>query len=93
MLSISNLTVSFLNRTAADRPQAFSAVSGVDLEVPDGSFTALVGESGSGKSVTANSLLRLVPHPLGRTLLRLTTHSVRQQSSHFCPGASGGGGD
>ena len=42
------------------------AVDGVDLDVLPGEVLGLVGESGSGKSVTALSILRLVPDPPGR---------------------------
>jgi oligopeptide/dipeptide ABC transporter ATP-binding protein len=39
------------------------AVDGVSFEVPEGQTVGLVGESGCGKSMTALSLLRLVPPP------------------------------
>jgi oligopeptide/dipeptide ABC transporter ATP-binding protein len=42
------------------------AVDGVDLDVYPGEVLGLVGESGSGKSVTALSVLRLVPDPPGK---------------------------
>jgi oligopeptide/dipeptide ABC transporter ATP-binding protein len=42
------------------------AVDGVDLDVRKGEVLGLVGESGSGKSVTALSVLRLIPQPPGR---------------------------
>src|ERR1700704_983328 len=42
------------------------AVDGVDLEIAEGEVLGLVGESGSGKSVTALSILRLIPDPPGR---------------------------
>jgi peptide/nickel transport system ATP-binding protein len=39
------------------------AVDGVNLDVREGETLGLVGESGSGKSVTALSILRIVPRP------------------------------
>jgi oligopeptide/dipeptide ABC transporter ATP-binding protein len=42
------------------------AVDGVDLDIRPGEVLGLVGESGSGKSVTALSILRLIPDPPGR---------------------------
>jgi oligopeptide/dipeptide ABC transporter ATP-binding protein len=42
------------------------ASDGVDLDVRHGEVLGLVGESGSGKSVTALSVLRLIPDPPGR---------------------------
>jgi peptide/nickel transport system ATP-binding protein len=44
----------------------YKAVDGVSLAVGEGETVALVGESGCGKSVTALSILGLVPHPPGR---------------------------
>jgi peptide/nickel transport system ATP-binding protein len=42
------------------------AVDGVDLDIMPGEVLGLVGESGSGKSVTALSVLRLIPDPPGQ---------------------------
>lgn len=44
------------------------AVDGVDLRVPRGQTLGLVGESGCGKSVTALSIMRLVPDPPGKIM-------------------------
>jgi oligopeptide/dipeptide ABC transporter ATP-binding protein len=41
-------------------------VGPVDLDLPRGRTLGLVGESGSGKTVTALSVLRLIPQPPGR---------------------------
>ncbi|MEQ9346854.1 MAG: ABC transporter ATP-binding protein [Thalassospira sp.] len=54
LLNVSNLAVSF-----AGMP----AVKGVSFSMARGETMALVGESGSGKSVTALSLLQLLPYP------------------------------
>ncbi|MBU6234433.1 MAG: ABC transporter ATP-binding protein [Alphaproteobacteria bacterium] len=57
ILTINNLDVTF--RTGKDR--SFQAVKGASLELHKGETLALVGESGSGKSVTAMSVMQLLP--------------------------------
>ena len=42
------------------------AVDGIDLDVREGETLGIVGESGCGKSVTALSILQLVPSPPGK---------------------------
>jgi ABC-type dipeptide/oligopeptide/nickel transport system ATPase component len=42
------------------------AVDGIDLYINKGETLGIVGESGSGKSVTALSVMRLIPQPPGR---------------------------
>ncbi len=59
VLQIKNLDVSF--RTAGSTVQA---VKNVSFDILKGQTVALVGESGSGKSVTALSILQLLPYPL-----------------------------
>ena len=43
-----------------------TAVDGVSFSVRRGETLGLVGESGCGKSVTALSIMRLLPQPMGR---------------------------
>ena len=65
------------------------AVDGIGLDVREGEIVGLVGESGSGKTVTARSIMRLIPEPPGRIcggrvlfeggdLLALDERSMRQ---------------
>ena len=61
LLQVRDLHTSFFT-SAGEIP----AVDGVTLTIFHGQTLALVGESGCGKSVTALSLLRLVPDPPGR---------------------------
>lgn len=58
LLSLQNLQVSF---PAGDT--TFQVVRGISLSLAAGSVLALVGESGSGKSMTALSIMRLLPPP------------------------------
>ena len=53
------------------------AVDGVDLDIQAGEVLGLVGESGSGKSVTALSILRLIPDPPGRIVEGSITYKGR----------------
>ncbi len=59
LLAVRDLGVAFGNASA-------ESVIGVTLDVGKGQTVALVGESGSGKSVTALSVLQLLPYPFAR---------------------------
>ncbi len=58
LLSIQNLQVDFITEG-----KAFTAVKDVTVDVHNREVVAIVGESGSGKSVTALSILQLLPAP------------------------------
>ena len=61
LLSIQDLKVAFRMGKAGGVMQRQLAVKGISFDVPENSTVALVGESGSGKSVTAMSILNLLP--------------------------------
>ena len=58
ILAIENLSISF-----ATRDGNFKAVDNISFNIQKNKTLALVGESGSGKSVTAMSILQLLPRP------------------------------
>ena len=85
LLSLKNLSISFNNRKNAK----FQAVKEVNLKLEKGEVLGIVGESGSGKSVTALSILRLLPRKAeithdaeiwfaDRNLLALPEEELRQ---------------
>ncbi len=84
LLSVRNLSVAF-----HQGGNTSLAVDGVSFDIMPGEVVALVGESGSGKSVTANSILRLLPYPAashpsgeilfsGKDMLKASEAELRQ---------------
>ncbi len=84
LLRVENLSVAFHAPNGPVR-----AIEGVSFEVPAGKVLGIVGESGSGKSVTALSLLRLIPSEIaeissgsvwfgGRDLTKLPERELRR---------------
>ena len=83
LIEIRDLAVEFV---VGDNHQR--VVENISFDIRRGETLALVGESGSGKSVTAHSILRLLPYPLarhpsgtihyaGRDMLRLDEKQLR----------------
>ena len=60
LLSVRDLRIHF-----ATKRGVVHAVDGISFDIQEGETLGLVGETGSGKSVTARSLLQLVPRPPG----------------------------
>ncbi len=84
LLEVKGLSVSFETDEGS-----VEALDAVDFEVGHGQTLGLVGESGCGKSVTALSIMRLLPKPIGQVssgtirfqgedLLKLSTDGVRR---------------
>jgi microcin C transport system ATP-binding protein len=84
LLSVSDLSVAF-----HQQGRATTAVDHVSFDIKRGECVALVGESGSGKSVSALSVLKLLPYPVashpsgsirfkGRDLLPLSEGEMRE---------------
>ncbi len=84
LLQIRNLKTHFNTDSGVAK-----AVDGLDLDIYQGEVLGLVGESGSGKTVTALSILRLIPNPpgeivdgsivfKGRELLGLSWEEIRK---------------
>jgi microcin C transport system ATP-binding protein len=87
LLTVRDLSVAFTHGT--DGGPETLAVDRISFDVGKGETVALVGESGSGKSVTALSILKLLPYPAarhpsgaitfkGREILQLTERDMRR---------------
>ena len=79
------LQVRELSVTFGAGANAVDAVKRVSFDIARGETVALVGESGSGKSVTALSVLQLLPYPMARH----PTGSIRFQGQELVGAAAG----
>jgi len=61
LLKVKNLKTHFFTHEGTVK-----AVNGISFKINKGETLGLVGESGCGKSVTALSIMRLIPHPPGK---------------------------
>src|SRR5688500_8640626 len=77
LLEIKDLRVSFPLDEGMVR-----AVEGVDLTIRRGEVLGVVGESGCGKSITAHSVLRIIPHPGRIDGGQILFHSPSQVSTN-----------
>ncbi len=58
------------------------AVDGVDFQIREGRSLGVIGESGCGKSVTAQSLMRIVPRPPGKEVSGKIQIYIREKGSN-----------
>lgn len=63
LLTIDNLSIAFQNTKEKTKKAVVSTVKNLSLSLDKGEVLAIVGESGSGKSITALSILQLLPYP------------------------------
>ena len=87
LLEVDNLGTWFYTRQGIVK-----AVDGVKFEVASGETLAIVGESGCGKSMTALSLMRLIPDPPGRIVsgsVKLAGRDLLQLSEEEMRGVRG----
>jgi peptide/nickel transport system ATP-binding protein len=63
LLEVKNLSTGFASESGF-----FQAVNDISFSLEKGKTTGIVGESGSGKSVTALSIMRLLPKPSGKII-------------------------
>ena len=89
LLEVTDLQTHFFTREGVVR-----AVDGVSFSVERGKTLGIVGESGCGKSVTALSIMGLIPKPPAQDRRRLDPlrrprpdEAAREASSRTCAGA------
>ena len=84
VLSVRNVSVAFgfdKNGNSRDGRQPLQVTDRVSFDIFPGEFFALVGESGCGKSVTAMSILRLLPWPSAKIVNGEILFDVMAQNS------------
>ena len=66
LVSVDALEVHYpLGRSLLGTPPVLKALSGITLDIPQGSFFGLVGESGSGKTTLGRAILKAAPISVG----------------------------
>ena len=76
VLKIKNLKTHFFLDTGT-----IKAVDGINLTINKGKTLGIIGESGCGKSVTAHSILKLIPSPIKlKTRIAITTKNAGVKS-------------
>ena len=68
LLTIEDLRVEFDTRHSSSKGGRVTALDGISLDVEPGETLGIVGESGCGKSITALSVMGLVPQPPGHVV-------------------------
>lgn len=66
LLEIKDLKTYFRSNDSVNKDYTIKAVDGVSFSVKEGEIFGIVGESGSGKTVTAQSIVKLIPEPTGK---------------------------
>ena len=76
LLEVNNLTTHFYTDNGV-----VEAVDGISYSVDEGEIVGIVGESGCGKSVSALSIMGLIPDPPGKIVAARSSSTDRTSSN------------
>ena len=79
LLKIENLHTYFYTERGVVK-----ALNGVNIEVKKRKILGIIGESGCGKSVTALSIMRLIPYPLGKIVKGKILYRSDEKEKKIC---------